>query len=66
MGRIKRGGYVFEFWVGDHLPRHVHVYLDHRLIAKVNLDERLKVMEGRVSRRLRKILETLMTEGRLR
>ena len=46
MGRIRRGGYIFEFWVGDHPPRHVHVLKDRRLIAKVELDANLTVMEG--------------------
>ncbi|MBI2981331.1 MAG: DUF4160 domain-containing protein [Deltaproteobacteria bacterium] len=46
MGRIRRGGYLFEFWAGDHPPRHVHVLKDRKLIAKVELDERLTLMEG--------------------
>jgi hypothetical protein len=25
MGKVHRGGYVFEWWIGDHPPRHVHV-----------------------------------------
>ena len=63
MGRVKRGGYVFEFCVGDHSPRHVHIYKDHRMTAKVELDEELTVMKGRISRRLRKILRSLIKEG---
>ena len=63
MGRKRRGGYIFEFYVGDHLPRHVHIYKDDRLIAKVELDKELTVMTGRVSRRLRKILRSLIKEG---
>jgi hypothetical protein len=26
MGRIRRGGYIFEWWIGDHDPRHIHVF----------------------------------------
>ncbi|MCX6840304.1 MAG: hypothetical protein NTX35_21190 [Verrucomicrobia bacterium] len=26
MGRIRRHGYVIEWFIGDHDPRHVHVY----------------------------------------
>ncbi len=66
MGRVRRGGYIFDFWVGDHPPRHVHVLKDRKLIAKVELDERLTVMEGKVSRRVRKILKTLAREGLLK
>ncbi len=65
MGRIRRGGYIFDFWIGDHPPRHVHVLKDRRLIAKVELDEPLTVMEGRVNRRIREILKTLVKEGKL-
>lgn len=28
MGREKRGGYIIEWWMGDHSPKHVHVYKD--------------------------------------
>ena len=34
MPKIRRGGYVFLTWKGDHSPRHVHVYRDGRLILK--------------------------------
>lgn len=66
MGRIRRGGYIFDFWVGDHPPRHVHVLKDRRLIARVELDEKLTLMEGKISRRVRKILKTLIREGTLK
>jgi hypothetical protein len=66
LGRIRRGGYIFDFWVGDHLPRHVHVLRDRKLIAKVELDEQLTVMEGKINRRIRKILKTLVKEGKLK
>jgi len=38
VGRIRRGGYIFVTWVGDHSPRHVHVYDDDTLIMKWDLD----------------------------
>lgn len=66
MGRIKRGGYIFEFWVGDHLPRHVHVLKDDRLLARVELDENLTLIEGKINSRIRKILRALMKEGVLK
>ena len=66
MGRVRRGGYIFEFWVGDHPPRHVHIMSDRRLIAKVELDEKLTVMEGKVNRKLREILRELVKEGLLK
>lgn len=47
-------------------PRHVHVLKDRRLLAKVELDERLTVMEGKIDRRVREILKTLVKEGLLK
>jgi len=66
MGRVRRNGYIFEFWVGDHPPRHVHVLKNGRLIAKVELDEDLTLMEGKISGKLRKIIKALKKEGQLR
>lgn len=66
MGRIRRGGYIFEFWVGDHAPCHVHVLKDRRLVAKVELDANLTLMEGRITRRIREILKELKKEGLLK
>ena len=25
MGRVRRGGYIIKWFIGDHAPRHVHV-----------------------------------------
>ena len=66
MGRIRLGGYIFEFWVGDHPPRHVHVLRDGKLIAKVELDEKLTVMKGRMDRKIRKIILSLRKKGELK
>jgi hypothetical protein len=38
MPRWKSHGYVIVEFVGDHPPRHVHVYRDRELVAKFNLD----------------------------
>ncbi len=36
MARIRRYGYVVEWFIGDHVPRHVHVYdSDGRLIGRL-------------------------------
>ena len=49
-------------WKGDHFPRHVHVYRDGRLILKWDLDNH-KSMAGRVTRRIRTLIEELEIEG---
>ena len=64
MGKIRRGGYLFVTWKGDHSPRHVHVYRDGVLIVKWDLDNR-KSMVGKAARRVRLLLEQLESEGAL-
>jgi len=64
LSKIRRGGFVFIAWKGDHAPRHVHVFKDGKLIARWDL-ERGRLMSGRVSRRIVRIIEELSAEGRL-
>ena len=64
MGKVRRGGYIFVTWKGDHSPRHVHVYRDGALIVKWDLDNR-KQMVGKATRRVRLLLEQLEFEGAL-
>jgi hypothetical protein len=64
MGKIRRGGYIFVTWKGDHSPRHVHVYRDGAFIVKWDLDSR-KPMKGNATRRVRLLIEQLESEGAL-
>jgi hypothetical protein len=64
MGKVRRGGYVFITWKGDHSPRHVHVYRGGRPVVKWDLDRR-RPMAGNASRRLRKLIADLEYEGAL-
>ena len=64
MSKIRRGGYIFISWAGDHEPRHVHVYKKGRLVLKFNLEKRVP-MYGEVSQKLIKLIEGLETEGKL-
>ena len=64
MGKVRRGGYVFVTWSGDHGPRHVHVYRAGRLVVKWDLDNGTP-MKGAASRRVRKLIAELESEGRL-
>ena len=61
MGKVKRGGYVFITWKGDHPPRHVHVYRDGVFVGKWDLEKR-EPMKGRFSRRIRKLMVELEEE----
>ena len=62
--RIRRGGYLFISWIGDHEPRHVHVFRNGELIVKWDL-EHLRPMAGNANRKLLRILSELVKEGLL-
>ncbi len=64
MGKVRRGGYVFVTWKGDHTPRHVHVYRDGKFIVKWDLENQ-KAMKGRAPRRVLELIAELESEGRL-
>lgn len=64
MGKILRGNYVFITWIGDHSPRHVHVYREGDLVVKWDLENRLP-MKGKATRRVLAIIEELEAEGQL-
>jgi len=64
MGKIRRGGFLFLTWVGDHPPRHVHVYQDDKLVVKWDLENSVP-MQGKANRRILKIIAELEREGRL-
>lgn len=62
--RIRRGGYVFIRWIGDHPPPHVHVYREGRLIVKWDL-VRWCPIKGKAPRAVVRLLRELMEEQRL-
>jgi hypothetical protein len=64
MGKVRRGGYIFVTWKGDHSPRHVHVYRDGILVVKWDLDH-TQPMIGKATRRVRALIEELKREGHL-
>ena len=64
MAKVRRGGYVFITWKGDHDPRHVHVFRDDREILKWSLESSV-VMSGKVTPKLRKLIAQLVKEKKL-
>ena len=39
MGKVRRSGYILEWFIGDHEPRHIHVYDGkHRLLGRLDVD----------------------------
>jgi len=64
MGRIRRGGFVFVTWKGDHSPYHVHVYRDSTLVVKLDLENDV-AMTGKATRRILGLIAELREEGLL-
>jgi hypothetical protein len=65
MGRIRRGGYTFIWWTGDHAPRHVHVFdKNERLLTRVEIDT-LRPMDADISPKILEMVRQLRDEGRL-
>ena len=64
MGKVRREGYVFLTWKGDHGPRHVHVYKEGELVVKWDLDN-WQPMKGRASSRVLRLIRQLEDEGAL-
>lgn len=66
MGRIRRGGYIFVWWKGDHEPKHVHVFdNDAELIARVRLDTMKPIDVDKIEKRVIELIRELQEEGRL-
>jgi hypothetical protein len=64
MSKLRRDGFVFLSWVGDHGPKHVHVYRDGRLVVKWDLDND-KTMAGQATRKVLNLIRELQSEGLL-
>ncbi len=62
--KIRRGNYIFLTWIGDHGPRHVHVYKDRALVVKWDL-ESWKAITGEAPARVVEMIRELLEEGRL-
>ena len=66
MGKIRRGGYMFLWWIGDHEPRHVHVFdKNGRLLTRVNLATLQPMDALKIERKIVELIRELQREGRL-
>lgn len=61
---MRRGGYLIDWWIGDHEPKHVHIYKNGRLVAKVEVPS-LVILTGGLNRKLKKILAELVEENKI-
>jgi hypothetical protein len=64
MGKVRRGGFVFVTWKGDHSPYHVHVYRDGTLVVKWDFENDV-AMKGKATARILRLIGELREEGLL-
>jgi hypothetical protein len=55
---------LFITWIGDHSPRHVHVFRGGRFVVKWDL-EHGRPIHGRATARIVRMIEALVSEGLL-
>jgi hypothetical protein len=66
MGRIRRGGYYFEWWIGDHPPRHVHVSDGRgRFLGRIAVETMKPLDDWKPPQKVVDIIRQLMEENRL-
>ena len=66
MGKVRRGGYIFEWWIGDHTPRHIHVSDSNgELLGRVALDGEKSLDDWKPPRKVLDLIRQLRDEGRL-
>ena len=56
MGRKKVGGFVFEWYIGDHRPLHVHVFKDGLQLGRFNLESQRPMKDLKMTRQLQNAL----------
>jgi hypothetical protein len=61
---LKQNSYVFVTWIGDHDPRHVHVYCNGALALKWDLENN-RAIKGKATKKILKLIDELREEGRL-
>jgi hypothetical protein len=66
MGRVRRSGYIVEWFIGDHAPRHVHVYdAKGRFLGRLNLETLAGLEDWAPSDTLVELINELRAEGKL-
>lgn len=66
MGRVRRSGYIIEWFIGDHVPRHVHVYDSKgHFLGRLNLETLAGLEDWSPSDTLVGLINELRAEGKL-
>ncbi len=58
MGRKKIGGYIIEWYKGDHAPLHVHIYEDDIHLGRFDIENQRPMKGLAMTERLKKALKT--------
>lgn len=56
MGRRKVGGFVFEWYSGDHRPLHVHVFKDGIYLGRFDIESGRPMKGLKITDKLKKVL----------
>jgi hypothetical protein len=57
---------MFIWWIGDHQPRHVHVFdKNGRLISRVNLETMRPMDIPKIESKIVELIRELQREGRI-
>lgn len=57
---------MFIWWIGDHSPRHIHVFdKNDRFVTRVNLDTMRPMDISQIDGKILVLIRQLQAEGRL-
>lgn len=56
MGRKRIGGFIFEWYIGDHRPFHIHVYQNNVPLGRFDLEKQKPMKELKMTDALRRAL----------
>ncbi len=66
MGRVRRGGYIVTWWIGDHSPRHVHIRdAKGKSLGRLDVDTLQGLENWTPPKNLVSIIKELKDKGRL-
>ena len=66
MGRVRRGGYIITWWIGDHSPRHVYIRnAKGKSLGRLDVDALEGLENWTPPKDLVKIIVELKSKGRL-
>ncbi|MCY4523324.1 MAG: DUF4160 domain-containing protein [Halobacteriovoraceae bacterium] len=50
--------------MGDHDPKHVHVYTNNKEVAKIAIPD-IRLLNGKMNKKLKKIIQELLKERKI-